>query len=273
LFTASAGTVSDAANIDVVSVTDHRRKTLVQGGTFGRYLPSGHLVYVNRGTLFAVPFDVDRLEVHGTPVPVLEQVGYNPVDGSAQLAFSHTGTLLYPGGAGGGLLTVVWLDGTGKVQPLLAKPGLYGRPSLSPDGQRLALDVSDGSGTTIWVYDWPRDTMTRVSITGGAGSHLEPDGRYLVFRTVGAGMSMIRADGAGQPQPVTQSRTSGIRGPSRPTASGWRFMNKGGSFRSLDRWRARAGLRGEQAEPSCTRRRTSGPCDFSRQAMDGLHVR
>ena len=60
-----------------MSLADHRRKTLVRGGTFGRYLPSGHLVYVNRGTLFAVPFDVDRLEVHGTPAPVLDQVGYN----------------------------------------------------------------------------------------------------------------------------------------------------------------------------------------------------
>ena len=120
----------DGANIEVMSLADHRRKTLVRGGTFGRYLPSGHLVYVNRGTLFAVPFDVDRLEVHGTPAPVLDQVGYNAATGSAQLDFSQTGTLIYrSGGAGGGLLTVAWLDGAGKTQPLLAKPGAYGRPS------------------------------------------------------------------------------------------------------------------------------------------------
>jgi len=61
----------DQANIDVLSLSDHRRRTLVRGGTYGRYLPSGHLVYINRGTLFAVPFDVDSLAVRGTPAPVL----------------------------------------------------------------------------------------------------------------------------------------------------------------------------------------------------------
>ena len=170
LFTANTnGTEFDAANIEVMSFSDHRRKTLVRGGTFGRYLPSGHLVYVNRGTLFAVPFDVDRLEAHGTPAPVLDQVGYNTTQGYAQLDFSQTGTLIYrSGGAGGGLLTVGWLDGAGKTQPLLAKPGNYGRPSMSPDGQRLALEVTEGSGTDIWLYDWQRDTMTRLTFTGNA---------------------------------------------------------------------------------------------------------
>ena len=209
LFTAGAPAVAfDGANIVVMSLSDHRRKTLVRGGTYGRYLPSGHLVYVNRGTLFAVPFDVERLEVHGTPAPVLDQVGYNAGQGSAQLDFSQNGTLIYrSGGAVGGLLTVTWLDGAGKAQPLLAKPGAYGRPSLSPDGQRLALEVSDGSGADSWVYDWQRDTMTRLTFTGTVGNPIwSPDGQYIAFRAVGEGMSVIRSDGSGKPQPLTQSK-------------------------------------------------------------------
>jgi Tol biopolymer transport system component len=208
LFTASASnTAFDAANIEVMSLADHRWKTLVRGGTFGRYLPSGHLVYVNRGTLFAVPFDVDRLEVHGTPAPVLDQVGYNAAAGSAQLDFSQTGTLIYrSGGAGGGLLTIAWLDGAGKAQPLLAKPGNYGRPSMSPDGQRLALDVTEGSGTDIWAYDWQRDTMTRLTFAGNVdGPVWSPDGRYIAFQA-SEGMSVTRSDGSGKPQPLTQSK-------------------------------------------------------------------
>jgi serine/threonine-protein kinase len=209
LFTAHTDTTGfDGANIEVMTLADHSRKTLVRGGTFGRYLPSGHLVYVNRGTLFAVPFDVERLEVHGTPAPVIDQVRYTAAQGSAQLDFSQTGTLIYrSGGAGGGLLTVAWLDGTGKVQPLLAKPGNYGRPSISPDGQRLALEVSEGSGTDIWVYDWQRDTMTRLTFTGTASTPLwSPDGRYIAFRALGAGMYVIRSDGSGKPQPLIQSK-------------------------------------------------------------------
>ena len=62
--------------------------------------------------------------------------------GSAQIDFSQTGTLIYGSGeVGGGLLTVQWLDAAGKTQPLLAKPDSYQRPSLSPDGTRLAINT------------------------------------------------------------------------------------------------------------------------------------
>ena len=229
LFTASPATAAfDGANIEVMSLADHRRKTLVRGGTFGRYLPSGHLVYVNRGTLFAVPFDVDRLEVHGTPAPVLDQVGYNAAQGSAQLDFSQTGTLIYrSGGAGGGLLTVAWLDGAGKTQPLLAKPGAYGRPSMSPDGQRLALDVTDGSGTDIWVYDWQRDTMTRLTFTGTAKL---PYGARTVGTSrserSGEGISVIRSDGSGKPQPLTQSKNAQLPWSFTPDGKRLAFMEQ-----------------------------------------------
>ena len=79
------------------------------------------------------------------PAPVLDKVSYSTQIGSAQLDFSQTGTLVYSSGeAGGGQLTVRWLDAAGKTEPLLAKPGLYVRPRLSPDGQRLALTVTEG---------------------------------------------------------------------------------------------------------------------------------
>ena len=226
LFTAGVG---ETANIEVMSLANHRRITLVRGGTYGRYLPSGHLVYVNQDTLFAVPFDVDRLEVHGTPAPVLDQVANNTAQSSAQLDFSQTGTLIYRnGGAGSGLLTVAWLDGAGKVQPLLAKPGNYGLPSLSPDGQRLALHVTEGSGTDIWLYDWQRDTMTRLTFSGSAQAPAwSPDGRYLAFRARGEGMSVTRSDGAGKPQSLTQSKNLQVPWSFRPDGKRLAFFEEG----------------------------------------------
>ena len=166
LFTSStAGTGFDGASIEVMSLADHRRKTLQRGGTFGRYLPTsngaGHLVYISGGTLFAVLFDPDKLEVSGTPSPVLEEVAYSTAFGSAQFDFSRNGTLVYRNGKELGLVTVQWLDSAGETQPLLAKPGSYGRPRVSPDGQRLALEVQNGLTRDTWVYDWQRDNMTR----------------------------------------------------------------------------------------------------------------
>jgi serine/threonine-protein kinase len=214
LFTAYPSNSSpDDANIDVMTVGDRRRKTVQRGGTFGRFLAtsphSGYLVYVNRGTLFAEPFDLDTLETRGAPVPVLEQVAYVPATGGAMIAFSETGRVVYSTGdtAGRGLLTVQWLDSTGKMQPLLAKPGVYGSPRVSPDGSRLALDVTEASGRDVWVYDWQRDTMTRVTFsgTGNFGSIWSRDGRYLVYTGAG-GIFWTRADGSGKPQLLIQSK-------------------------------------------------------------------
>jgi serine/threonine-protein kinase len=253
LFTVhSAAAGFDGANIEVMSLADYSRKTLVHGGTFGRYLPSGHLVYVNRGTLFAVPFDVERLEVRGTPAPVLDQVGYNAGDGSAQLDFSQTGTLIYSSGGAGGLVTVAWLDGGGKAQPLLAKPDIYGRPSLSPDGQRLAIEITEGSGTDIWIYDWQRDTMTRLTFTGNANRPLwSPDGTYIAFRVVGEGMSVTRSDGSGKPQFLTQSKSGQWPWSFTPDAKRLAFMEQSTSGTAYDLWTVpleSAGLRAGKPE-------------------------
>ncbi len=202
LFSAyTSGTGLDGASIQLMSLGDRRRTTL-QRGTYGRYLPSGHLVYLHNGTLYAVPFDLGTLRVHGTPAPVLSEVAYDTLHGAAQIDFSRTGTLVYRiGGAERGLRTVQWMDAAGKTQPLLEKPGDYLFPKLSPDGSRLAL----GSLGDIWVYDWQRDTMTRLSFNRANFSPVwSRDGRHIMFQNAEA-IFWIRANGAGKPQVLTQT--------------------------------------------------------------------
>jgi Tol biopolymer transport system component len=214
LFAAYTARRPDAASIEVMTLADRHRKTVSRGGTSPRYLAmpngAGYLVYLNRATLFAIPFDLDKLETRGTALPILYDVASNPTVGTAQVSFSRNGTLVYrKSGADAGLLTVAWLDSAGQMQPLPLKPGLYGRLSLSPDGKRLAMTVYGGSGSDIQVYDWQRDTMTRLTFTGAAQRPVwSPDGRYIAFEAVGIGMSAIRSDGAGQPQLLTQSKES-----------------------------------------------------------------
>jgi serine/threonine-protein kinase len=209
------------------------------------------LVYLNKGTLFAVPFDPGKLEVHGTPSPVLEDVAYNTANGSAQFDFSRNGTLVYRGGGAiaGNLVTVQWLDASGKTEPLLAKPGVYRKPRLSPDGQRLALD----DASDIWVYEARRDTMTRLTFGGGAYSNpaWSPDGRYILFSGAGVIWS-VRADGAGKFQPLIQSKSQLI--PWSLTADGKRLAYYEANPRtSYDIWTVTiesdgAGLRTVQPE-------------------------
>jgi serine/threonine-protein kinase len=200
----------DEASIEVMSLGDRRRKTLLRGGTYGRFLPSGHLLYVHRGTLFAVPFDLGALEVRGAPAVVLNQVAYSSNHGVAEFEASQTGTLVYRrGGTQDGLVTVQWLESDGKTRALLPKPGNYGRPSFSPDGRRLAIEVNDGSSEDIWVYDLERDTMTPRTFDGKAnqGPIWSPDGRYIVYGSL-SGLSWTRADGAGKPQLLIRTKNS-----------------------------------------------------------------
>jgi protein kinase-like protein/WD40 repeat protein len=202
----------DKSTIEVLTLADRRRKIVVRGGTSPRYLATstgaGHVIYVNHATLFAVPFDLATLETRGTAVPVLDDVAYAASVGAGQFDVSGTGTLVYrrASAEGTGSVTVAWLDASGKTQPLLATPGVYGHPSLSPDGQRLALEVREGLRTDIWVYDWPRDRMNRVTFNGNAESPVWSLDGSIVFWARGAGLSVTRADGSGQPQSLTQSK-------------------------------------------------------------------
>src|SRR2546425_1178203 len=87
-------------------------RTIVQREAYhGRYLPSGHLVYIHDGTLFGAPFDLDRLAVTGPSVPVLESVETSAATGGAQLRGSGRRTLAYVAGRGtAGGLTRHWME-------------------------------------------------------------------------------------------------------------------------------------------------------------------
>jgi dipeptidyl aminopeptidase/acylaminoacyl peptidase/predicted Ser/Thr protein kinase len=238
LFVADTALDEDKLTIEVLTLADHRRKFVARGGASARYLATssgaGHLVYVNKATLFAIPFDLDKLETHGTAVPVLDDVAYQSQLGTGQFDFSRTGTMVYrrsSGSASAIMATLHWVDPTGKKEALLAKPGVYADPSLSPDGKRVALTIAEGGSSDVWVYDPQRDAMTRLTFGGWAYLYpiWSPDGQYVVFgRLAGGGIFQTRADGAGQPQALTQSKS--VQAPSGFTPDGKRlaYMEQGG---------------------------------------------
>lgn len=190
----------DEAEIAIVSLKDHRRKTVLEhGGMYPRYLSSGHLVYVTKGTLFAVLFDLDRLEVRGAATPLME-ISSNPSLGTAQLDFSRNGTLAYRTGGTEVLRTMQWVDAAGKTVSLMSEPGIYQNLRLSPDGSLLAYVGSQSSD--LWIYDLQRGSKSRLTNGQYAFNQVwSPDGGFLVFSFPG-GMFWRRADGAGKPQPL-----------------------------------------------------------------------
>ena len=165
----------DEERIGVLSLRTGERRVLFEGGTYARYVPSGHLVYARAGELLAVPFDLNRLEVTGPPVSVVEGVSTVVILGVAQFNFSRDGSFAYvPGGAKVGERTLLWVDRKGAPQPIPAPPRPYVSPRLSPDGQRLAVGLQGGRGT--WLYDLARGTLTRLTESPSNYPIWTPDG-------------------------------------------------------------------------------------------------
>jgi len=203
----------DKSTIDLITLADGQRKTLVQGGASPRYLATadgaGHLVYLQGATLFAIPFDVTTLSTLGTAVQVAEDVAHDRLTGAGQFAVSRTGTFVYRKAVGdaSALMTLHWLDTSGSRQPLGAAAGLYRDMKVSPDGSRVALTLADGTGQDVLVYDTRRDTTTRLTFGGVVYRfpRWSADGRHIVVSAAGKGMLQIRADGGSRPEPLTPS--------------------------------------------------------------------
>src|SRR5262249_44597013 len=157
LFTISINSGVDNDEIAVQRTDSAERAIVVRGGTYGRYIPTGHLIYYRAGTVIAVPFDSERLSLKGAPAPVLESVTANNGFRTAEFSFSNTGSLAYVAGAPSDGQNLIWVDRHGMAETLPAPLRPYNYPRLSPDGRQLATSI-DGD---MWIYDLMRDTLTR----------------------------------------------------------------------------------------------------------------
>jgi serine/threonine-protein kinase len=216
LFTIATGTELnrfDKARIVAESLKSHERRTLIDSGGAGRYLPTGHLLYAFGGVLFAVPFDLKRMAVTGGPVPVIE--GVRRGTAAADVAVSSTGTLVYlPGSAlaTSALVTLGFFDRKGKAELLKVPPGAYQLPRLSPDGKYIAFETDDGRDGTIWVYDLSGTSALRRLTFEGQGRNRFPvwsaDSQRVTFqsdREKDLGIFWQRADGGGTAERLTKA--------------------------------------------------------------------
>ena len=196
----------DTFEVAVVSLDTGEQQSLVQG-TAGRVTASGHLVFAREDSLWAVPFDTDRLTVSGAPVPIVEGVQVN-TGGWAHYAVADDGTLVYlpsVGVAGADQRRLVWVDrATGVETPLAAPPRRYSRARISPDGTRVAVDLIT-QGQDIRIWDLNGETLTPLTLDAGPGSGefaavWTPDSQRVIYsslRDLTAGLFWRAADGTG----------------------------------------------------------------------------
>ncbi len=215
LYTSQAG-VFTSRNLVVQSLPNGPRKVLLRSGYFfGRYVSSGHLVYIHDGTLFASVFDLDRLELVGEPVPVLEGISVNAA-GGAQFSVASNGTLVYLAGkALSDEVPVSWMDQAGRTPPLRRTPANWSNPFFAPDGRRVAMDVFDGTNMDVGVFDVARDTFSRLTFdpSDDRVPVWTSDANRIVFSSTrdarpAFNLYWQRADGTGAAQRLTDSKNS-----------------------------------------------------------------
>ena len=207
------GNPLDDASIGVLDLSTGKHKTIMKGGSFPRYVPTGHLVYARKGALIAVPFDAQRLEVTGPPVTVQEDVKTTVVNGRAQFSFSNKGDFVYiqerqpTSGDVGQLLE--WVDRRGVAQGLINVRHEYSGPRLSADGRTLFVEVADPSAA-IWVFDLERGTLSRLTQGGVSyGPIPAPDGRRLAYQATRDGVTgamLSQVDGSGEERLTSDKR-------------------------------------------------------------------
>jgi serine/threonine-protein kinase len=211
LFTASNQAIGlgyDDADLKALTVKTGQSKIVQRGGYFARYLPSGHFIYVHHGTVFGVPFDLSSLQMRGTPVPILDDIGGAGSGGSGRFDFSQTGTFVYVSGESSEAVSeMMWMDSSGKTQTYLAASAAQvNAPRLSPDGKRVVVSMHGD----ISVIDPVRGAPTRLTFSQKLNRYpvWTPDGQHIIFSSDSGGVAgfrlwSIRADGSGQPQPLS----------------------------------------------------------------------
>jgi serine/threonine-protein kinase len=195
----------DTSTIEVVEVATGARHVVLQGASSARYVSTGHLLFARGASVYAVPFDVDRLTTSGAPVQVLQGVNGDTTTGALHLSAGEDGTVAYvPGSTEGGSSRLMWVDRTGEARALSLPEGLYFDPRLSPDGSRVAVawQTPSAGSQDIWVGDLARNTFTRISFSGNTATPVwSADGKTLYYSFIdpkGGRASIMRkpADGS-----------------------------------------------------------------------------
>ncbi|HET7453218.1 MAG TPA: hypothetical protein VFL12_10780, partial [Thermoanaerobaculia bacterium] len=191
--TASRGDVP-GMGIYVRSIDSKEERFVCAARSSAMFVPAGagasrgSLLLFRDGNLVAQPFDAKDARVSGDPVPIAENVQYFPQTQAAMFSASADGTLVYQSRSTPGVAQLVWYDRSGKVLGTLGAPANQANPRISPDGKRVALDITDSqsANTDIWIYEASGGMPTRITTNPALDTSpiWSSDGRRLVFMSL-----------------------------------------------------------------------------------------
>jgi Tol biopolymer transport system component/predicted Ser/Thr protein kinase len=154
LFTASS---TQTKKVYVGSLDSKERKPLLTGISMATYAEPGYLLFQREGSLFARPFDPQKLEFTGEAVRIADNLLLNWREDWAAFSASQTGVLLYRAGGADENAQFIWFDRSGNHIGPAGEPDKYIPDfDLSPDGKQIAMQFRGD----IWLLDWERNVRT-----------------------------------------------------------------------------------------------------------------
>lgn len=196
------------ATIDVVNIETGERKTVFRGASNAKYISTGHLLFSRSGVLYIVPFDADKLEVTGQPVPVVQGVYSEITTGITNYVVSDNGTLIYlPGAVEGESRKIVKISIKGETTVIDSGNHPYVEPKLSPDNKKIAVVIRNGEDFDIWVFDIFSKTLSKLTFGGlNRTPQWSPDGKTIAYfkRTKDgkSGVYIKPSDGSGEEREI-----------------------------------------------------------------------
>jgi hypothetical protein len=232
LFTHPMG---DVATLQVGSIRSDESHSLVPADSRAFFVESGFVLYVRSGTLFAQPFNPERLAMTGEPVAVVDKVDYFAPTGEAQFSVSQEGTLVFRPREGRSQLR--WFHRDGRQAGGLLGLDYYADHEISRDGQRVVAAITDPrrSTTDLWVVDIERNVSTRLTSSPRSemSPRWSPDGSRLVFSTDWQGPPNLYVADAGGGEPrvlVPFDRTQQYAGGWTPDGSEIVYAKRADTF-------------------------------------------
>ena len=153
---------------------------------------AGHLVYARSdATLWAAPFDDEKLEMTAQPVQVGSGVSLTG-SGIAQMAVARNGNVAYVADEPRWLVLV---DRNGRLRNATTQRAMYRSPRFSPDGRRISVDFTGKDGRDVWIYSIDARTLARGTFTRDAhDAEWTPDGERITFTSFSTGsLGIFRA--------------------------------------------------------------------------------
>jgi Tol biopolymer transport system component len=206
-----SATTSGDLGVAAVDLSSGKVTLLFDGGTFVRYAPTGHLVYLRDGALVAATFDAATLTVSDDRTPVVRNVYTDPSLPSGNYALSSSGVLAYAPGDGSHFRRTLLAAGSSGTRAVVEERRFYEHARISPDGRRVAVMLRAWKDD-IWTVDLSRAAFTRIT-TGDQSAIGAPvwsrDGRHLAYAllTEDGSYNLFRApsDGSGPEERLTRS--------------------------------------------------------------------